>query len=370
MFKLFRVEDKTNQPVQLLPEWNYIKANMDYNVLRVQNYYRTSSVTVPSSHFLVRLLQSIPVNKTLDIDTYYRQVNAIALGHSMAMQMTSSYSRGRFFSGVFYGKRSLECLIAVDDSFNYQKANDDWKNIVAVRPLLHDKTDYGLLIPDGEDYSDERSNSVMLINIPMLAVQYRAFYLSNMVNPDINRTKTTMNFVAQYVLPNMLRAHVDLCLLNKHIARYHKAERVINYNRRHSYALINMDSSLDRAVDKVLNYIEASPKRFDSILKTIPSFDKQNAYKALLMPDITPNKQVHWATMLARLKYIAFLFDVSKRHANTTNQSEINEIVMELNYGDIYNVFKTNLPADLFFKAQDHLDTIAASLTNPMAFKH
>lgn len=370
MFKLFRVEDKTNQPIQLLPEWNYIKSNMDYNIARVQNYHRTSTLAVPNQHFLVRLLQSIPINKTLDLDTYYRQVSQIALGHSMAMQMTSSYSRGRFFQGVCYGKRSLECLIAVDDTFNYQKAHEEWKDIVAVKPLTHDKTDFSLLIPNGEDYSDERSNSVILVNIPMLAIQYRAFYLNYMVNPSINRNKTTAHFVAQFVLPNMLRAHLDLCLINKHIARFHNTERPIGFNRRHPFALINIDAQLDRAVDKVLGYIAASPKRFDLILKTIPSFSLQNAYKALLMPDIAPTKQVHWATMLARLKYIAFLFDISNRQASVTNQSEINEIILELNYGDIYNAFRNNLPADLFFKTQDYLDTVASTLTNPMAFKH
>ena len=370
MFKLFRVEDKTNQPIQLLPEWNYIKSNMDYNVARVQNYHRTSTLSVPNDHFLVRLLQSIPVNKTLDIDTYYRQVSQIALSHSMAMQMTSSYSRGKFFSGVFYGKRSLECLLVVDDSFNHHRAHERWMELEAVRPLLHDKTDFSLLVPTGEDYSDERSSSVVLINIPMLAIQYRAFYLNYMVNPNINRTKTTAHFVAQFVLPNMLRGHLDLCLLNKHIARYHRTERVIGFSRRHPFALIDINPQIDRAIDKVLGYIETSPKRFDAILKTIPSFSVQNAYKALIMPDIAPTKQVHWATMLARLKYIAFLFDISKKHASVTNQSEINEIVLELNYGDIYNTFKNNLPSELFFKTQDYLDTIAASLTNPMAFKH
>ena len=370
MFKLFRVEDKTNQPIQLLPEWNYIKANMEYNITRVQNYYRNSTVIVPSDHFLVRLLQSIPINKNLDIDTYYRQVSNIALGHSMAMQMTSSYYRGRFFTGVFYGKKSMECLLAVDDSFNYNTAHADWKNIVAVKPLMHDKSDFKLLLPDGVDYSDERSTSVVMINIPMLAIQYRAFYLSNMVNSQNNRQKSTMNFVAQYVIPNMLRDHVDLCLINKHINRFNKTERNINFLKKHSYALINIDYQLDRAVDKVLQYIQTSPMRFDSILKTIPSFSKQNAYKALLMPDITPNKQVHWATMLARLKYIAFLFDIAGSEASRVNQSEINEIVTELNYGDIYNVFKTNLPSEIFFKVQDYLDTIANSLANNNAFKH
>jgi len=134
--------------------------------------------------------------------------------------------------------------------------------------------------------------------------------------------------------------------------------------------LIELDSQIDRVIDKLLDYINKAPKRFDLILKTIPSFEKQNAYSALIMPDIAPTKQVHWATMLSRLKYIAFLFDISGKDALTVNQSEVNEVITELNYGDIYNVFKYTLPSELFFKAQNNLDTLASLLTNPNAFKH
>jgi hypothetical protein len=371
MFKLFRIEDKTLQPIQIAPEWTYLKTSMQYNLTRVKNYYRNTTSTVPASHLLVRLLQSLPISKTTDIDTYYRQVNSIALSHSMGMQMTSAYYRGKFFTGVFYGKRSLECLLVVDDSFNHRLAHDNWKDLVAVKPILHDKTDMKLLLPDGVDYSDELSSSIVLINLPMLAIQYRAFYLEHMSSGNVNAQKSTMNFVAQYVIPNMLNAHLDLCFINRLISRYYNNNNTpVNYTKKHPFALIELDSQIDRVIDKLLDYINKAPKRFDLILKTIPSFEKQNAYSALIMPDIAPTKQVHWATMLSRLKYIAFLFDISGKDVLTVNQSEVNEVITELNYGDIYNVFKYTLPSELFFKAQNNLDTLASLLTNPNAFKH
>ncbi len=370
MFKLFRIEDKTIQPIQLAPEWNYIKTNMGYNIDRVQNYYRNASLTVPSNHFLVRLLQSIPISKSMDLDTYYKSISNIALNHSMSMQMTSSYYRGRFFTGVCYGKNALECLLTIDDNFDYQKANDNWQDIVAVKPIMHDKSDLKLFIPDGITYSSEESNSILLINLPMLAVQYRAFYLEHMNSSKRNTQKTTMNFVAQYVLPNMLRDHLELCFMNRLMDRYYGKSVAVSYYRRHSFGLIDLEAQIDRVIDKVLDYINKAPSRFDLILKTIPSFTHENAYKGLIMPDITPTKQVHWATMLARLKQIAFLFNISGKDVLKTNQSEVNEIIIELNYGDIYNTFKTNLPNDLFFKAQGYLDIIAEALDNNAAFNH
>lgn len=370
MFKLFRIEDTTAQPIQIAPEWNYIKTNTNINIQRVQQYYRSSTLAVPSQHFLVRLLQSISVPKSMDIDSYYRAVNNMALGHSAAMQMTSAHYRGKFFTGVAYGKQSLECLLTIDDSFDYQHAHDHWADVVAVKPIMHDKSDLSLLVPTGVDYSNEPSSSVLLINLPMLAIQYRAFYLANINSSTTNTNKTIMHFVAQYVLPNMLAYHLDLCFINRLMNRYYAVEKNTSFNTRHPFGLVNLDSQIDTVIDKVLGYIKTAPKRFDLILKGIPSFTKENAYKALLMPDIAITKQVHWASMWSRLKYMAFLCDISGQDVLRTNQSEVNEIILELNYGDLYNVFRNNLPIDLFFKAQSYLDAIAQTLPNPMAFKH
>lgn len=370
MFKLFRIEDTTAQPIQIAPEWNYIKTNTLINIQRVQQYYRHSAVAVPTHHFLVRLLQSIPVPKHMDIDSYYRAVNNMALGHCASMQMTSAHYRGKFFTGVAYGKQSLECLLTVDDTFNYQHVHDNWQDVVAVKPIMHDKSDLSLLVPTGVDYSNELSNSVLLINLPMLAIQYRAFYLANVNMASTSSNKTIMHFVAQYVLPNMLPQHLDLCFINRLMNRYYNKQRPIVFNTRHPFGLINLEAQMDIVIDKILGYIKTAPRRFDLILKTIPSFSKENAYKALLMPDIAITKQVHWAGMWSRLKYMAFLCDISEEFVLRTNQSEVNEIVLELNYGDLYNVFRVNLPIDLFFKAQSYLDTIAEGFANTEPFKH
>lgn len=363
MFKLFRIEDTTAQPIQSVPEWNYIKTNTAINVKRVLQYHRNSAIAVSSQHFLVRLLQSIPVSKSINLDDYYKAVNNVSLGLASSMQMTSAHYRGRFFNSVAYGKQSLECLLVIDDIFDYEKVHDHWEDVVAVKPIMHDKTDLSLLPPNANGYSSEYSSSVLLINLPMLAVQYRAFCLRY---PN----KNIMHFIAQYALPNMLGDHLELCFINRLIDRYLGRTIVPTYSTKHPLSLINLESQIDTAIDKVLGYIKTAPKRFDLILKSIPSFTKENAYKVLLMPDIPVTKQVHWAAMWSRLKYMAFLCEISEEHVLRTNQSEVNDIVLEMNYGDLYNTFRNNLPADLFFRAQDYMDTIASGFSNPQPFKH
>lgn len=351
MFKLFRIKDTTLQPIQVAPEWSYIKTTMNINVQRVKRHYRNTIARVPNQHFLVRLLESIPVPVSLDLDNYYRAVNSTALGLANSMQMTTAHYRGRFFTGVAYGDQSHECLLTVDDTFSYAKVATNWEDAVAVKPIMHDKTDMSLLIPNSVSYSSERSNAVLLLNLPMLAVQYRSFCHAY---PDENAN----NFVAQYVLPNMLESHLELCFINRLMMRFYDKQSTPSFYAKHPFGLVNLDSQIDTVIDKLLGYIASAPRRFDLILKTIPSFTKESAYDVLLMPDIPVTKQVHWASIWSRLKYMAFLFDVSEEYVFTTNQSEINEIIMELNYGDIYNTFRNNMPMDLFFKAQRYLEVI------------
>lgn len=371
MFKLFRIEDKSNQPIKLLPQWPFIKSNAEYNINRVQNYYRTNTTAVPSNHILVTLLQSLAISKELDIDTFFRRVRSIALSHANANRLTSSYGPGSFFNGMFYGKGSKECLLVTDDYFDYNNAHANWQTLSPVKVLMHDKSDLSMLLPSPFQYSTEKTNAVILINLPMLAIQYRAFYHEYMKDGNRNnRQKATTHFVGQFVLPNMLRSHLDMCFLNRVINKFYNKKITYNYTAKHPFTLIDVERHVDGAIIQVLEYIDNSPKRFDLILKTIPSFTNKNMYESLLMPDITPTKQVHWATMVARLKYINALFDMAAPATTVTNGNEVNEVILELNYGDLYNVFKRTLPLDLFFNTQNQLDNIASYLINNSAFKH
>jgi hypothetical protein len=341
------------------PQWPFIRNGLQANIEKVQNFYRTHNPVVKSNHLLIKLLQSLTVSKQMELERYYDNVDTISLGVSMALKMTSSIYRGIVHRGIFYGKDNPEIILAVDDYFDFNYVHQNWEKVSAVKPLLHPKSDFDYMLPRGIDTSDENGLAVIMVNIPMLAVQYRAFLLSQWQDED-ESPKSINQFIGGFVLPNMLRAQTELCLFNK---IYNRAlfPDIEVFNKpyiKHTFALLNVNTQLNNVIDKYILYARQSNQHFATVLKTLPSIYNANMYESLLMPDIAPTRQVDSTLVLTRLKMVDFLFDICKEHLLSRNQVEINQILRSFRLHDVYTSFKEYLPVDVLFETQSYIDDI------------
>lgn len=327
-------------------QWNYIEQGLKRNIEKVQQYYRTWNPILPSNHFLVRLLQTLSVPYSLSLDRYVANVDRVALGHAMQLGMTSVMSKGRVFRGAFYGAATPEILLAVDDSFNYEEADRNWKNVCAVKPLLHAKTDTDLLLPNGLYTSDESGLTIVQINITLLAVQYRAF-LRSQAGVAPGTAKTDASFIGAYVLPNMLPAHMEQVLFNRLYALHTSPMRTPPKRRRsHPFSMPRYDAYLDNALAKSLEYIDTGKLEFETMLKSMPSVSYASQYEAQEMPDILPTRQVDWALTAARLKAVDLLVRLGGEFPTVPNQRHFNQIERALVRNDAWKLMQENLPGD------------------------
>ena len=217
MYKLFNVASNVEAQIHTPPVWNNIKKLLNHNLDRVIRYYRQSPMAVKSSHLLVRLLHSIAVPKSQHIIRYYSNVSDIALEVAMSMGITSSLYKGRVFNGIFYGEGSQEIIIAHDTPFDYLDIEDNWENLEPIKVVRHSRSDLGMNIPDGTVTGNNDGVAVIMINVVMLALQYRAFReqearfrLMNGINE-----RSIYQFVHMYPLTNMIRSQTDCALFNR-----------------------------------------------------------------------------------------------------------------------------------------------------------
>lgn len=356
MFELFRNAPDIAVGVMKPQEWPFIQRGFRKNIEKVMNFHKLYPRSVRGNHILVRLLQSLAVPKSMELERYYAAVDAKGLSMSMAMRMTSSINRGIFHKGVFYGDNNPEILVAVDDYFDFEEVDRNWENVSAVTTLLHPKSDMDIHIPNGDSYSAERGLAVILINVPMLAVQYRAFYRAQQQKEF---GKNIMQFIGGYVLPNMLPIQTDICFFNRLSNRFYEKNDGKNISfRNHSFTLSDYGSYIDIAINKILTNIDRCNKRFDVALKQIPSFYNEDIYETLMMPDIAPTMQVSWILFLSRLSAISFLFDVCEPNTRSRNQSTINQILRSFRLDNSYKVLNEMLPDELYFEAQKYIDNI------------
>lgn len=359
MHKLFDNEVSTLQGVLTQTGWNYVRDGLKRNLGTVISYYRKNPTAVTSSHFLVKLLQSIAVPQSHNLERYHANVDAMAMNLSMALGMTSSIARGRLFDGAFYGEDCPEVLIAHTDYFDIFEAHRDWQNVCPVRVLSHPRSDMGLNILDGKSNSIETGMAVIAINIPMLAIQYRAFRKNEwLVRGQYGESELSVNhFVRMYVLPNMLFSHLDVAIFNR-IDYTSKGAPHGGSRERHSFHLIDYGDKIDTVHAKILKDLGQNYKDFSSIMRTVPMVTKANMEELMRLPGMASTRQVDWALTVARLTAIAFLFRESKGGPGTRNRSEVNEILKQMRVYWSDHTMETMLPLEHYLEVKDQIQTI------------
>jgi hypothetical protein len=357
MQSLFNLASSVTQGVVGLPaDWLYIKLGLHRNLSSVVNFYRKNPMAVHSNHFLVKLLQSITVPQSQNLDRYYDNVDSLSLNLSMALKMTSSIYKGALFNGTFYGDDNTEFLIAINDSFDIYKAHDNWENIVAVKVLRCPRSDLGFNLPNGINTGSESGLAVISINIPLLAIQYRAFRLNEIniaegSDGTGDSQKSLMQFIHMYVLPNMLFSQLDQVIFNR-IANLFNGAPIGESSRKHSFYLPDYTDKMNSVHNTLIKNLVKVGKDFSGTLRTIPMAIKENADELMVMPEIPLTIQAIPAIFLARLNVLTFLFGISPIEKN---KMAINQVLRTIKIYNVVQLCKRVLPIDIYVDVLDEV---------------
>lgn len=341
-----------NEPVGLAggefyqAKWKYAKDGLERNLEKLRAYYDRSHYSVRNEHILVRLLRSIGVNMNMPLDRYYDIVDAKSLYIGRTFKMTSPIASGGLHKGTFYGPGSYEILWATTESFNPFLLNRHWQTAEPIKVLLHTHSDLDLLIPDGTQSNFQEGVSVITINIPMLAVMYRAFCFEQARKTQQGESaETTAMFVRNHLLPSMLPSQLDMSLFNRFLNFARGAPQEVN-QKKHAVHTVDYSSYVDAYFEDLLEHLQKSPKPYDTILQLIPGVHGKNMLDILALPDVAMTRQITWAMLLTRLDAIDLLTLVAPDAGNVRNRSDNNYFLREfkiLSQNQILN----QLPAEV-----------------------
>lgn len=362
MRTLFNLQSPREYGILNSAYWPYVRDGLRRNLQAIVRYHRRNPTAVQSSHFLVRLLGAIAIPHSLNLERYFDNVDSSTFNVASTLKMTTTVARGHMFRGIFYGPESHEVLIGHNGSFDPYEVDLHWMSQSPVTVLRHPRSDLTMMLPDGSDTSSEGGIAVIMINIPMLAIMYRAFRRYEDVTSVGGSALSVMHFIRMYVLPNMLPSHLDVALFNR-IDNLQKGAPMGESRKSHSFALPDYSDKVNRVQKEVLTYIQKKRQDLLAVLKTVPAANAGNMADALDVPDIAPTRQVVWALVLARLNVLAFLVSVGRDRATTMNQSELNAMRRAITSYHSDNVFSNVLPPEDYYETQLQLDLIYDSGT-------
>lgn len=344
-----------NSGVQKFSFWENERAGLKRNIARIKDYYRYNPTIVPSQHFLVRLLQSIAVPHSINTERYYDNVSLIAPRLSSVLGMTSSINRGKLFKNTFY-KGSNEVLLSITERLiDVESANKRWKELAPVKVLMHPVSTVNLSLPDGRQDLEETGMVVVSIDVPLLALQYRAFcieqqYLNN------GAQLTIMQFIRMYVIPNMLESHLDYAIFNR-IRKLHLKEPIPNFEQTHSIILIDYSNQIDGVLTRVISLLKNQVNSFSKILLTLPAITENDQSYLNEFPNTAVTRQVSWALVLTKIPVMGFLASISSTEKTNVNVGELNRFINFITINNIEPVI------DAVTRPTNEYGNIKATLT-------
>ncbi len=333
MYTLFNNQPLSHRGFPLVPDLLYVKGGLSRSLLSNIAYWQESATAVKSNHLLVKILQSIPVPYGDSVNIYRDQVADIAGDLAMSLKLTSSLYKGKVFDGVFYGDSISEIIISIDDHFDMSNIGETWKDLEPIKVLTHPKSDLNFDIPNGERTGNDYGLAVITINISMLAVQYRQFRLEEK-KAGIVDTYSVMQFIHRFPLTNMLKSHLDVCVLNR-FSNLVKGIPSSESFRKNPFYSTDFTEKLDEGFRKLLAMLLKKSPDFDTMLLSIPLVTADNVRDFIKLPSFAETRQVIWAFSLARVQVVSTILRINYETGSNKNQQAINKIkhtLLEMSY--------------------------------------
>lgn len=325
MYDLF--QDVPNQSGGMVfPELRRIREGLRRSIARVQLYRLENPKSLTATHPLIRLLMSLNVPLSLEVDQYRDRVAEVTYALARNLQFTSAVSEGKLHSpSMFYGDNVSDVVLVHDEDFDLTGIAGRWKDLQAVRVLYHPQTDVCLHVPDGTAPSQEPGVAVVSINLPMLAVQYKLWRHWERGAVAGESPRTVMMFLQAHVLPQMLASHLDCAIFNRLFNRYYRLT-VPTIRSRHPFYLTDWSREIDAVLSKYLDLVQTRKMDFDTMIETMPTAGYDSRYATVKWPDMPFTYQTTWALVLARLASVMFLVHVSHEGQNNRNRGTLNDL--------------------------------------------
>ncbi len=354
MFNLFSKQNATTTGITIDPGFLYINRVYKEKLNTIMDYYHNRNFAVKNNHLLVKIIKTLNVVLDLSIYDYISNVTNKAPYLANTFRLTSPKNKGDIFDGIFYGSNSKEILLYVEEEYDLDEVERNWKTLEPIKVILHHNTDLSLALPKVNYEYKEATLSVFSVDIVLLALQYRGWWLDQKGN-DIY--KTVQQFVHAYVLPNMLPSQLKITGFNILCNLFNN---VPNDSVRFKLPISTRDytSKVNILYSKVLTNISRRKIRYVDALSSIPALPEGDMLTALRLPSSVYTYQNTWAYTLARLSVFANLLLICGVTSFGYNRQLINEMQISLKMLERNNILAQMLPSKLLNKQQYIIDII------------
>ena len=361
MFRLFESRANPSSGVAIATNQRYLGVRAEVIVQNLKSYFDQSSFRLPNDHLLMRVLRSLEFSLETPFEKVVESVYARTLNLAKHFNLTSEGSYGVPHKGVFYSNKQGEVVdyIFANNSIDINPFDPDrsWTDLSPLKVLYHPVTDFRWLLPNGQNQSAIEGYSVVHLDIPLLALQYREYCLEMVRKHQDDAVYNPNKFLMTRVLPKLYNSHFDLLVINQFLLK----AGVIPASEPKVWlpmALLDVSKSVQQSVDELYPRLTASRRTFTNSLEMIPSVFNKNAMEALKLPTTVATRQSFWLQVLTRFPMMEFLMDIQGKPGRDNNRSYVSEFKSEMGpflSSKAYQNFQQPVLEEKFLEAVDRM---------------
>jgi hypothetical protein len=240
----------------------------------------------------------------------------------------SAISAFELVDSHFYGKGSKE-IVYLDITTNHAfESLGPWQDVKAVKVLSHPRTDLGFHITTRVPETTELGLATILIDVGLLAYQYRGWRLEQSTLPPEERLGI-QHFVGQYVLPNLLESHLNVAMFNRlfcHLVGVAPA----NTTPKLSIALPSTMTFVDYTLEQIAETITRQHYRWQDLWATLPLPFGPHCSDVFVFPKQAPTRHARAFFAIVSLTYLDFLTSVELSFTDSINRDQQIELSRQL----------------------------------------
>lgn len=285
--------------------FNYARTRVLENVARYHEVRANQPGRIASDHLFISLLMNLNVPFGGDIEEYMSKVDAVTRRLVTAMGLVTPYSKGDLFNeGIVYPK-CREIITCVRGNHTAMDIWKGWRDLSAVTVQVHPVTDITLFDPVVVNSASLSNPGMCVLNIdlPLMAAQYRMY--------TANGGRSLEQFVAQVVVPGIVKSHVDVCIFNK-VALKLGVMNECTVKTNLNFAQNESNIPIDQVVDDVVKALLAKSLQPRQILATVPSVFRQSYLDHISDITMAPTNQALWALEASRFTAAGVCLELGK----------------------------------------------------------
>lgn len=276
------------------------------NIDLLQNYIRGSSEFVKANHFIIKILDSMPMRPDMmPVEVSYmmkRVATRLATAHGLTNHNNVGTPKT---GGVIDGDE--EYYLVVDTPID---TSIDWRDLKALEYLYHEHSHISYRFDIAKEAD---SVSFLSINLGVLSWQYMQWKKEVELSES---GETVYEFVYKYVLSNLYESYNDIAFFNRHLFTL-TSEPVTDGVQRKDVRLVDNTDQLDRLVADNLRVAMRKSLTVPESLFQIQPPHSESIIERILDFDMATTLQSEWLLFVRDLPYLRYALLVSKKGINS-----------------------------------------------------